>query len=342
MTTTQRLRGAALAALCALAAATVNSCSPLTRPGNLEAGAAPAGGGGEVGAYIVVDFHSKKILSAHNAGARRQVASLTKIATAMVALDWAEATGTDLGQLAVVPESAAAIGGPNQMGLRPGDRISLRDALYCAVIGSDNWAAETVANHVGRDLLARGRGRLRTSPVGQFVKEMNNLAEAQGARGTRFVNPHGMDNVRPEPHSTAADIARLSIYAMGKPGFTFFCSQRERTVTVQTAAGQREFTIKNTNQLLGTDGIDGVKTGLTTKAGGCLATSAGKRPIVAELPDGRTKVTPRRLVVVVLGARDRFGVSRSLMARGWEKFDAWNASGRVIRDPDEILSMPKE
>lgn len=290
-------------------------------------------------AYIVVDFHSKKIFASRNAGQKRQVASLTKIATAMVALDWAQATGADLGQMAVVPPSAAAIGGPNQMGLRPGDRISLRDALYCAVIGSDNWAAETIANHVGGDLTARSRRR--SSPVELFVKEMNNLAKAQGSDSTRFTNPHGMDHQRPVPYSSAADIARLSIYAMKKPSFTFFCSQKQRKVKILTAAGPREFVVKNTNKVLGTDGIDGVKTGMTRAAGSCLAVSAGKTSLVRELEDGRTKVTPRRLVVVVLGSGDRFGAARGLLADGWEKFHAWDSTGRVVRDPRELLEMPK-
>ena len=109
-----------------------------------------------VEAFMVVDFHSRKILSSHEAATRRQVASLTKIVTAMVVLDWAELTQADLSNLAVVPASAGLIGGPNRMSLRPGESISLRDALYCALIGSDNWAAETLADHVGRNLLVRG------------------------------------------------------------------------------------------------------------------------------------------------------------------------------------------
>ena len=296
--------------------------------------------GHRVQAYLVVDFHSKKILSAHNADSKRQVASLTKIAMAMVALDWARATGSDLGQLAMVPPSAMAVGGPNPMGLRAGDRLTLRDALYCAIIGSDNLAAETIATHVGRDLVARsGRGG---APVAAFVKEMNSLAKVKGGTRTKFTNPHGMDHRDPVPYSTAADIGRLAIYAMSQPGFTFFCSQKKREVTVQTVAGPRAFVVKNTNKLLGVDDVDGVKTGMTSRAGPCLVISADKPSLLTELADGRKRVTLRRLVVVVLGADDRFGSSRSLLMRGWEKFGAWNAGGRKIVDAAELLSMPKE
>ncbi|MCP4849745.1 MAG: D-alanyl-D-alanine carboxypeptidase [Verrucomicrobiaceae bacterium] len=295
-----------------------------------------------VEAYIVVDFHSKKILSSHQGQMRRQVASLTKIATAMVVLDWAELTRADLSELAIVPASGNLIGGPNRMNLRPGERISLRDALYCALIGSDNWAAETLANHVGRDLLVRGNVDAGTVPVEEFVNQMNALAERQGAKDSLFTNPHGMDHLEKLPHSSAADIARLAIYALGKPSFTFFCSQKERKVAVHGQEGVRHFMIKNTNKLLGKDGIDGIKTGLTRRAGPCLAISADRKPIVEELPDGRTRVTPRRLIVVVLGASDRFAAARSLLIGGWEKFDAWNSGGRLVLNPSEFLSGAKE
>ena len=129
---------------------------------------------------------------------------------------------------------------------------------------------------------------------------------------------------------------------MGKPSFAFICSQKERKVSVYAAQGGREFFVKNTNKLLGVDGIDGMKTGLTSKAGSCLTVTAGKQPIVSELPDGTKRVTPRRLVVVVLGAADRFAASRSLLLRGWEKFGDWNRRGRVIGDGSELLTMSKE
>ena len=89
-----------------------------------------------VNSYIVVDFHSKKILSARDINKRMPVASLTKIATSIVVLDWAQAVNADLSANLIVPQSAALIGGPNQLGLIPGDLMSIRDALYSAVLGS--------------------------------------------------------------------------------------------------------------------------------------------------------------------------------------------------------------
>lgn len=293
-----------------------------------------------VQSYIVVDFYTRKIISSHNPVVKRQVASLTKIATAMVVLDWAEAAKAELGQMAVVPPSAVTAGGANPLGLQPGDQISLRDALYGAIAGSDNVCALTLAAHVGRDIAARTGGG---DPVVEFVKQMNFLADKQGCENTRFTNPHGLDSVQSPPYSTAADIARLSIYAMSKGSFTFFAGQESRKLAVVRGGQPQRFLMKNTNKLLGKAKIDGVKTGLTSRAGACVAISAAKPSTSYKTPDGVEHLTHHRLVVVVLGAQSpaaRFSAAESLLVRGWQKYDAWNAAGRKIQDPSEMLSGP--
>ncbi|HEY8990346.1 MAG TPA: serine hydrolase, partial [Luteolibacter sp.] len=141
---------------------------------------------------MVLEAWSGKILQASNAGVKRPVASLTKIATGAIAVDWAYATQHDLATTQItVPQSVLQLSGPNPMRLQPGDRLSLRDALYSALLGSDNLAAQTVADHVGRDMLAR-RGR-EGDPVEAFVAEMNKLAHALEMDSTRFINPHGLE-----------------------------------------------------------------------------------------------------------------------------------------------------
>jgi len=328
------------AAFVILASGLLSSCfeggAEPQRPGTASEPASSGQPGTRVDSYIVVDFYSKKILSSHQPETRHQVASLTKIATSMVTLDWAERTGSSLSQLATVPPSAALIGGANPMGMQPGDQISLREALYASVIGSDNVAAQTLAAHVGHDLVTRS-GRV-SDPVTAFVSQMNSLINNQGATGTKFTNPHGMDQQADAPYSTAADMARLAIYAMGKSSFRFYASQKQRKVSYSRGGQPRTFLMKNTNQLLGVDSIDGVKTGMTNKAGPCLITSSARPNSVINEADGRTRVVPHRLVVVVLGAADRFKASRALMERGWQKYDAWSAAGRIIQSREELLS----
>lgn len=299
------------------------------------------GGGAARGeeSSIVVEAFSGRILLANEAAKRRPVASLTKVATAKMALDWAKVTGVDLGTMAVVPASAALTGGANPMGLRPGDRISLRNALYSALMGSDNIAAETLADHVGRAIL-RNRG-IGADPVEAFVKEMNVLAKALGMTRTKFENPHGMDHGGKRGSSTAMDMARLCIYAMRDSGFAFFVKQKGRPISFERGGQTVEFTVRNTNELLGELEVSGIKTGLTNQAGQCLATSSERAPHVVKLSDGKSRVTSRRLICVVLGSPDRFGRTRALIPQGWALYDDWMAKGAMVTDAGrELLQVP--
>ena len=171
-------------------------------------------------AYIIVDAKSGHVLQQSNQKDKRQVGSLTKVATAMVVLDWADKRGGDLGQRATIPPEAFT-GTENLIGFQPGDTAELRDLLYAALVQSDNIAAYTLAQHVGQALQgvvpASGGG-----PVATFVEQMNALAATLKMERTRFVNPSGIDaGVKPVPFSTAADMARLARYAMSNAGFRF-------------------------------------------------------------------------------------------------------------------------
>jgi len=278
--------------------------------------------------YLVMEAHSGRVLLAHAPETKRPVASLTKVATAKVMLDWAEASRTSLATMAVVPNSVLSIGGPNPMGLRPGDRISLRDAAYSALLGSDNVAAMTIADHVGRGLLSHRR---RTGdPQKAFVAEMNQLAKALGMRRTRFANPHGLELPGQRGYSTASDMARLCVYAMRDSGFEFYVKQKSRQIAVSTADGRNlSYKVANTNVLLGKQGVTGIKTGLTTAAGQCLATNAHRSPVITKLDATRSQIRKRDLVIVVLGSADRFGRTRSLISQGWAGYDRWASQGYV-------------
>jgi len=286
---------------------------------------------------MVLEAWSGKILQASNAGVKRPVASLTKIATGAIAVDWAYATQHDLATTQItVPQSVLQLSGPNPMRLQPGDRLSLRDALYSALLGSDNLAAQTVADHVGRDMLAR-RGR-EGDPVEAFVAEMNKLAHALEMDSTRFINPHGLEPSNQKPgYSTAADIARLSVYAMRRNAFSFIVRQKDRQITVNGPAGTRSFTVRNTNELVGEQGVLGVKTGTTAAAGPCLSVCVDRDPLVRQKPDGSKGVTPRRLIVVVLNNPDRFNRARGLVRQGWGVYDQWLAMGAPVADPKREL-----
>jgi serine-type D-Ala-D-Ala carboxypeptidase (penicillin-binding protein 5/6) len=289
-----------------------------------------------IGSYVVVDVHDKKVVLSHLADQKRSVASLTKIATGVVVLDAVAAARGSLDEMLTIPTSAQALG-TSALGLQPGDGISIRDALYCALMGSDNYAAEALAQHVGGKILQMtGKGG---TPFGAFVSQMNALAATLGMSRTRFVNPHGLE-IGAAGFSTAADLAKLTMHAINKGDFNFFVAQTQRKVSFTSQGAPKSFIVKNTNEILGRDRIDGVKTGTTQAAGPCLIISAPRPATVVKRADGSTLVVPHRLVVVVLGAADRFNQAQQLLQQGWASYDAWHAAGRQVQSPGELLTAP--
>jgi D-alanyl-D-alanine carboxypeptidase len=165
---------------------------------------------------------------------------------------------------------------------------------------------------------------------------MNALAKQLKMERTRFVNPHGIDwKVKPLPFSTAEDMARLTRYAMNKPSFRFYVSQKERQISFNRQGQPLNYVLRNTNELLGQNGIDGVKTGTSSRAGQCLILYANRESEVVR--DGHTEtVYPRHLMVVLLGSTSRFAEGAALMQRGWQLYDQWAAAGRMA-DPKKLL-----
>ena len=287
-------------------------------------------------AYVVIDAQTGFVLEQAEARDKRQVGSLTKVATAMVVLDWSEKRGGDLNQVATIPPEAFVGTGENLIGFQPGDRITLRDLLYAALVQSDNVAAYTLANEVGTALQSVVPVAGKGGPVATFVGQMNFLAKSLRMDRTRFSNSHGIDtDVRPMPFSTAADLARLTRYAMSKPAFRFYVSQKERQIAFERGKQKKAYMLRNTNELLGANGVDGVKTGKTARAGDCLILSAHREAEIQKQGE-HTKVTPRNLIIVMLGSANRFAEGGQLLARGWELYDQWAAGGRMI-DPKKTL-----
>ncbi|MEI6350801.1 MAG: serine hydrolase [Verrucomicrobiota bacterium] len=278
-------------------------------------------------AYAVADAATGHLLATSHAEKKLQIGSLTKIATLMVVLDWADLSKSDLGTMATVPPAAVAIAGANPIGFQPGDQLSLRDLIYAAILQSDNVAAYTLAMHVGRAL---GQTKPGVAPVELFVAQMNALARKLGMQHTKFLNPHGLDYVE-QPYSSAHDLVRLSSYAMKRAAFRFYVSQKDRRIARHLANGEQAgYNLANTNELLGINDIDGVKTGSTSRAGECLVISAARSPEAQQNADGSVTVTPRRLIVVVLGATKRFDTGFALLNNGWNLYDQWAAAGRPL------------
>ena len=166
---------------------------------------------------------------------------------------------------------------------------------------------------------------------------MNALARQLNMTRTRFLNPTGLDTVE-RPYSTAFDMARLTRHALTKPDFNFFIASKERRVTIHRAGVTSDYMLRNTNDLLGVHNIDGVKTGQTARAGGCLIISAARDPVVLrEVESGPPTLLKRRIIVVLLGSPDRFPEAKQLLERGGSALRRLGQGRAAARSQDLAL-----
>jgi len=287
-----------------------------------------------IASYVVADANDGRVLLSYQPDQKRSVASLTKIATVVIVLDFLRGSSGDINEVMMVPASVQTLGVPSPAGLQPGDGISVRDALYAAMMASDNFAAETLGTHFGAKLSQAGLGG---NPLSAFVVQMNGLSGKLSLRNTRFANPHGLELPNASGYSCASDIARLLNHAITTPGFTFYGSQRERRIAFLRGGQAQSISVRNTNELIGQSRIDAGKTGTTTLAGPCLAITAAKPATVIKRSDGSTLVIPHRLTVVTLGAPDRFNAASRLLEDGWSRYDGWRAAGSPAGTSMEYL-----
>lgn len=185
------------------------------------------------------------------------IASVTKVMTAYVILtEHPLGVGEQGPELTVSAEQAAAYPAEKARGeslveVRAGEVITERQALQAVMLPS--------ANNMARILAAWDSGS-----VAAFVEKMNATADRLGMSGTHYTDPSGLD---PDTVSTARDQVVLAGKAMALPAFAEIVKQKQATLPV---AG----TVKNYNELVGRNGVVGIKTGSTDEAGGCLVFAA--------------------------------------------------------------------
>lgn len=209
-------------------------------------------------------------------------ASTIKMLTAITALT--------LGQVdeKIQAHKADLVGG-STMGLKPGDTLTLGNLLKGMLIPSGNDAATVIADAEGAKL----PDAATLGPVNAFVARMNVIGAERGLTGTKAVNPSGLD--APGMVTTAHDLAVLANIVLADPILAPIVRTRE--ATIPSAYGS--YTVKTTNDLLGTPGVVGVKTGTTDAAGENLVLA------VAE--------NNHRLLIVILGSTDRYGDAHALL-----------------------------
>lgn len=217
---------------------------------------------------------------------RRRMASTTKVMTALIVLESCTLTET-------VRVTKAASRTPYAMGLRTGERRSVRQMLQYLLIASSNDAATALAIQV-------------SGSVPAFSRKMNDRARRLGLTDTHYVNPHGLD--QRGQYTTAKDLSKLILEARKHPEFRR--TVLLRSLTLPAYDGRRERRVRNTDSLLGTvPGFHGGKTGHTDDARYCFVGTAKRDGVV--------------LTSVVLGAPssvERFRATRALLEWGFKHY----------------------
>lgn len=217
---------------------------------------------------------------------RREIASVTKVMTAVVALE----VCTDLSKEVTIPDEAVGVEG-SSIYLKHGEILTVYDLLRAVLLNSANDAATALAISVA-------------GSVEEFAVLMNQKARSLCMTGTSYVNPHGLP--AHGHYSTARDQALLACYAVSIPAFREISSAYTCYIPYDGVENGRQ--LVNHNKLLRSYyGCIGVKTGYTKSAGRCLVSAAQR--------DGVT------LVCVTLGAPDDWNDHKSLLDTGFSLFE---------------------
>lgn len=232
----------------------------------------------DAAAVISMDEETGGILHEKAAHQTRQIASITKLMTAVIILE-----ENELDSVVTVSREANALDG-SQMLLKTGETITVENLLYGLMINSANDAALTLAE-------------FNAGTVDKFVEKMNKKAEELKLTETHFQNPIGLDNK--DNYSSAYDIATLARYIYQKDFVRKSAVIKEKEV--KSVDGITVHKLKSTNELLDSYlKIKGLKTGTTDKAGQCLVA-------IAENDAGN------EIITVVLGSPARFTESKVLI-----------------------------
>ena len=229
---------------------------------------------------LLKELNSGRVLYEYDAGKRMSPASLTKIMSALVILERGQ-----LDDLVTISPNAARAH-KTHLRVKAGQVFRLEDLLKAMLIMSANDACLAAVEHVGGD-------------EAQFVTLMNDKAAALGLADTHFSNGCGFDN--PDHYSTAEDLATLSVIALDQPIFRQLV--REERAIITPISGHRAYVLHNTNRLLGRiPGVEGIKTGFTSKAGRCL---------IAKVSQNGSD-----LLLVILNSKRRWNTATNLIAYG--------------------------
>lgn len=230
-------------------------------------------------AAILVEVSSGTIIFEKNANTPMFPASITKIMTVLLACEYIEDGIVSKDELVTVTEDAWYLVEDDAMnlGIDPGEEVPFIDLMYCAMLASANEACNAIAMHTCHD-------------ISTFVSEMNRRAAALGCKDTHFVTTNGLHD--DNHYTTAYDMYLILNEAIKHPLFKEIFGTRYYAMPATNESGTRR--MYHTNRLMNVEHANyyeyctGGKTGSTSQAGYCLASTAEK--------DGMT------FICVIIGA----------------------------------------
>jgi len=258
--------------------------------GAVVANKLPVANVSQIPSGILVEPESGKILWSKLSNKPMEIASMTKMMTALIVFEEIEKGEISYDDIIYVSKAASRIGG-SQVYLDPKENFTLGELLKTIMISSANDSSYLVAEKIGGGSV----------PV--FVKRMNERAKELGMKSTKFYNPHGLpEKGNRDNKSSAYDLAILACELLKYPVAMKWAS----TWTDDFRDGK--FILVNHNKLVKTlDGVDGMKTGYYRQAGFCVTITA--------------KRNNRRFVGVIIGAKTkklRNGFAAKLLDWGTE------------------------
>ncbi len=227
------------------------------------------------GSAYAVDLDSNQTLYSVRSNEKRPIASITKLATALVILSSHEPI-----EIITVPTLPAYQPGDEVVGLQPGMKFTIRDMMAALLIQSGNDAA---------DALAINESGSREA----FATKMNQLMERWGIVDAHFSNPSGLNDTN--NGASAEALAKIGALALQNDLIRELIKIPAATITAQDG---RPFQLNTTNQLLHSSTFSGIKTGYTLASGQCFI--------------GLTTIQGHQVITVILGSQDRFGESKLL------------------------------
>ncbi len=203
---------------------------------------------------VVLEGNTNTVLYSKNKDTRLPMASTTKIATAIVAIEHTD----DFDKKIKISDKAIGIEGTS-IYIKKGEELSMRELLYGLILASGNDCAVAIAESFGEN--------------GEFMDMLNGLVDDLSLRNTHFDNPHGLDS---DTHYTSAyDLAVITSYALKNDLFRDIVSTQRKVIDGTPIYPDRY--LKHKNKLLFTqEGNIGVKTGFTDNAGRCLVNAVEK------------------------------------------------------------------